>query len=860
MPYDIPPAFYVVKSINRHLKEQDFSNLSNVEKIDSSRGRTFNSLENALTEVQGNAVVVIAPPGNGKTVSLRNLTIKKVKQRLAKKIKEVPIFINLGYYTGFNPDGTIKDFDIFLEEFFSNSGYYKYLSYRRWETLLQQGRCMFFLDGIDELPRKPGEYEVRSRKITDFVNAWPNIQFILSCRELDYNRELSFQQVLIKPFDRKHIQSYMRKYFPKANYKSFFRQIEESPGIYELCRNPFYLNLICYFSKFAKKIPENKAQLFNFIIDQFIERENKKQNISSIPSFRDDFIAAMSHLAYYLAVEKMITTIEIEKYAGIIRKNNYYDRFMQMIDYAIKGELLEYNEQSREIRFIHNRFQEFFSSYYILSHYRQDKSVLPKNIFTNLWWKETALFVAGLDKNIDDFILLILRQRDNLQTTPKIIERLIKLDMTALAFECIFCNLNFNNDAIYGQIRDNLLEEYDRGDILVKTKVLTAFRHDKSPKVLELIKKATADQSLWVSERAFFMLTDGQLKIQMTPSGIMKEFFRFFIEGRLFNTFVPVLKSSGKSRLIRIFLPVYFILIVASLLSILLVGYVFYSFFEFILFKLKWAFSVECLNCLSTITFSVFSIVYCLTNNNYPFFKRFICVVPLSLIIRFLVFNMPGVFLYRLLMAAIGLSFYLLYITFIKKPNESNWSAASITAFVFGYSIFVPVFNFRTISQIFDLKPAFTVIRNANRSIISRIPEAIQPLLALGFLIISVIVLFIYIYRQIRILNLINRYIQKIGPILAGHSDERKKTEQFSIMLTTLSLIWAQKLLLKNILEKMTAHSSSREQKISFLDSLAQTVKSIQLRDAIYQYLEDEENNFRRLIPDKAGISNLTGE
>ena len=226
--YDIQPAFYIAKSINRRLKEQDYNNLNNTEKIDSSRGRTFNSLVSALKEAQDNAVVIIAPPGSGKTVSLRNLTINKVKERLSKKTNLIPIFINLGYYTGFNQDGSIKEFDVFIDEFFSSPNYKKYLANRHWETLLKKNKCVFFLDGIDELPRKAGEYEDRSKKIADFVQAWPNTQFILSCRELDYNRELQFQQILIKPFERKHIKSYIKNYFSNKDFKLVFRQIEEN--------------------------------------------------------------------------------------------------------------------------------------------------------------------------------------------------------------------------------------------------------------------------------------------------------------------------------------------------------------------------------------------------------------------------------------------------------------------------------------------------------------------------------------------------------------------------------------------------------------------------------------------------------
>ena len=141
----IAPAYYLVKSISQKYRDQEFNNLSNIEKIESSQGTNFTSFEQALREVQGNSVVVIAPPGNSKTVSLRNYSIKLAKERLRTKNNLIPIFINLGYYTGFNADGSIQEFEDFLNNYFSrSSSFEKFLSNSNWENLLLNSRCMFF--------------------------------------------------------------------------------------------------------------------------------------------------------------------------------------------------------------------------------------------------------------------------------------------------------------------------------------------------------------------------------------------------------------------------------------------------------------------------------------------------------------------------------------------------------------------------------------------------------------------------------------------------------------------------------------------------------------------------------------------
>lgn len=874
--YDVPPAFYVIKSINRGVKEQDFNNLSNVEKIDSSRGRTFNSLAGALGEAQDNAVIVIAAPGNGKTVSLRNLTIKRAETRLSERINKVPIFINLGYYIGLNADGSIQDFEVFLEEYLSKSGYLRYLANRNWERLLKEGRCIFFLDGIDELPRKSGEYEERSRKIANFVKSWPNIQFILSCRELDYNRELAFQQILIKPFDRKHIRTYLRKYFSKITFRKIFPLLEASGGIFELVTNPFYLDLVCYFSKFMQKIPENKSQLFNFIVDQFIERECSKQGIDLTNKFKDTFINVMSDLAYFMAVKKMVTTTGIKNYIHSVKQHQEYYPILQ---FAIKGNLLDFNPQTEEIRFIHNRFQEFFSSFYILANYKKDKSILPQNVFTNVWWKETVLFVAGLEEDVDSLIHMINKRRD-LVSPSNLVDNLTRIEMSSLALECMWGNLSFNNKELYKKVRGELFSEYNKGNTLVKAKILFAFRHDKSFEVQQLLVEALDDESLWVSERAFFMLSDEQLRIPMSPKGVLREYWRFFIEGRLLNTVIPVIKGATKSNLIRIFMPLYVLLLILSFASVIFVFYIFYTFVEFLIHKFEFALTAECIKCLLTMAIAIYTIVYAFIKNNYPILKRFIYIIPLALLVRFLVFNIPASFISKIPMLALGYLFYYLYTRFIKRPNEDDLSLGTITAFVFGYSLLIPVFNYDAVLKDMEANPIVPqvaqvapIIRETIESsptlkrIIEPItelgktinPPSTQPVESnnnkpyvyglIGGLVVVLLIFMRYIWSQVRSFSSLSACKEKADIWLNMSISEAEKVNEIHELLVKLPSNWSQKLFIRYILDKMSLELNlSREYKMQFLGLLALKTQAINLRDSIYQYLEEEHNNYRRSV------------
>ena len=540
----------------------------------------------------------------------------------------------------------------------------------------------------------------------------------------------------------------MKGYFhEKSLYKAIFRSVENSSNILELCKNPFYLNLVCYFSKFEHTIPENKTQLFNFIVDQLIDREKQKTQID-ISTFKAGFISSISNLAYFLAVHKMTTTVPLDEYEVAIKNNSKYKTDLSMINYAIKAELLEYNESSGEIRFIHNRFQEYFSSHYILEKYQKNNSVLPKHFFTNIWWRETVLFIAGLEENVDNLIYLAIKQREQFKHENPLIRKWLKLEMTIIAFECIYNNLNFSNNALYLEVRDELIKSYHIGTALDKTKILTALRFDTSEQAGSLIEKALDDKSHWVSERAFFVLSEGNLKLQMNPKAIFKEFGRFFIEGRLLDVFVPIIKVSRKSRLVFIFLPIYFVLIGVNILTTISILYILFAFFRHAAFRLDYALTVECLGCLASILLATYAIIYGLIRNEYPILKKFLFTFPLALLSYYLVFNIPSNFFIKMGMVVLGILTASMYSNYFKKPNESDFSLGTITSYVFGFTILVPINNHETLPIFLEsIIPQF----QNNSMGISNSKTLLY--LSLGLLSIVFISLSVFIIQEIKALN-----------------------------------------------------------------------------------------------------------
>lgn len=872
-PYDIPPSFYIAKTIKRNLTESDFLSLSNVEKIDSSRGTSYRSLETALTHASDKAAVVIGPPGSGKTVSLRNYAIKIAKKRLQTRTDLIPIYVSLGYYTRFGRDGKVQEFSAFLDDYFSRPNYQNFLGNGKWKRLLAESKCFFFLDGIDELPRATGEYEDRSKSIENFIRSWPQAHFLLSCRELDYDYSLSFQQILIKPFDEKHIRSFLKKHFVGRKHSSILEQIKDTPGIFELCQNPFYLDLVCYFTRHAERIPENKAQLFKLIVDQLIEREKEKELIEgeknkaqkNITISKEEFIGGISRLAHFLAVRKMATTISLAEYVATLssgrrnrnRHSNRNDR--RAIAIGIMAGILDLNENSDEVRFVHNRFLEYFSSLYILEQYKTDDSVIPGNFFTNIWWRETVLFVAGLDENADAVVKRILREYGTFSHDNSIIYRWLKLEMMLLSFDCIFSNLHRSSDDVYQTVKADLLARYSRSNTLEKVKILNSLKADTSDDVHEVIHEALDDSSMWVSETAFFIISGGVLRMRMSYKAILKEFGRFFVEGRLLEGLIPTIHASKKSRKLLLLLPVYLLLTALNILAVLIIIYVLFAFFRHVAFRMEFALTTECLGCLTSLSFATYLILFYLIRNDYPILKRFLVVSPLAIMVYYLVFSIPSNLWLRLVMIGMGLTSVWIYNRYFKKPLEDGFSLGRVSAFVFGYSILVPILN-ADATQYFLEDLGITGDRWSLliEDYIVRLPILIS---SLSILLITIGAIIGIILKEAILIRKLNTYKEKLRQLINQLDNKpnsittENQTEDtwgelirsLNEMLNKLHATWAQNSLLKDLGQNLDkCVTISDEEKITLLNSLAVNTSNQMATDSIYQLLDERGKAYRR--------------
>jgi len=120
------------------------------------------------------------------------------------------------------------------------------------------------LDGLDE----PSDINKAIKRIQEFSeNTGSNAKYIISCRSnIQPNGLGNYERCFLKELSQSQIRTYLQYYdidTPDEFIQSVFHK-----GIYDLIKIPFYLDKILkFFLDNNKKLPNNKIELFRYLID-----------------------------------------------------------------------------------------------------------------------------------------------------------------------------------------------------------------------------------------------------------------------------------------------------------------------------------------------------------------------------------------------------------------------------------------------------------------------------------------------------------------------------------------------------------------------------------------------------------------
>lgn len=374
-------------------------------------------------------IVLLGEPGSGKSTCLQRLAYKALEradQWLSSRPTEaalrpdgyppLPLYATLSQWQ--QGVGVMDFLCRQLEETLGPENYYVV----HFEDLLANGRFIFMLDGLNELPgRRPssgeGRHEQRDEmagvarmsgmrsasldpreaELRDFAGSrgWQS-RFILTCRSHEYFDSDKWLAAQILPMNSGQIRHFISTYLPPRDAAGLQSALSRDDRLAVIANNPFFLKAIISIygprSQFA-----SRGQILMHLYASLLQREDTKG--IQMPR-EEDLTAAVGEVSY-----RMLGSGHVGSNAVIIAEDEKLRDHLRIL--AGTGLVVE---RGGSFFFLHQIIQEFFAAMAL------NDGVVRSSLATLLAdkrWSEVVALWCDLDtERMPDRVVAALRARN----------------------------------------------------------------------------------------------------------------------------------------------------------------------------------------------------------------------------------------------------------------------------------------------------------------------------------------------------------------------------------------------------------------------------------------------------------------
>ena len=398
-------------------------------------------------------LLVLGKPGAGKTTFLKYIAMQCIAGEFQNN--KVPFFVNLRDFAHDNQQLNIVEYLANLlpsdrMQLFDGRNPVEIV-----RLLLQQGRCLILLDGLDEVRKE--DTDRINREIRNAADEFDRSQFFITCRiaaqEYVFER---FAEVEVADFDDLQIQTFAINWFRarfgsqgdnsfEPRLKRFKQRLQEDPAIRELASNPLLLTLMCFVFSEHGEFPTRRADLYEQGVNILLRRWDASRNIGRDVLYQYLDVQRREDLLSFVAFQTFSRGELILQGSRIRNYISDYLRNLRNLDSEIQGEDSEVVLKSIEAQhgllvkratdvysFSHLTLQEYFVAREInLTNQPEKQRKLLKLLaekFSDSRWREVLLLMMEMSRNASDLLLVIKHKIDSPIAKDRELQRFSAMD------------------------------------------------------------------------------------------------------------------------------------------------------------------------------------------------------------------------------------------------------------------------------------------------------------------------------------------------------------------------------------------------------------------------------------------------
>ena len=367
-------------------------------------------------------IALIGPPGSGKTILLKHLTLTYAQNAQRRQNRNLPRFIPVLLYLREIQQDILRTQPKLDELIENHETVNRYNPRTGWfRQKLEQGQCLIMLDGLDEVAdeQRPAISGWIDRQIDDYRAS----RFIITSRPLSFERApvkkigVSLQ---VKPFGFDQMNQFINNWYlqnvlaesvhkkvsrtirQQAHRKAtqLMHRIRESPALAKLALNPLLLTLIATVDDYnQKELPLHRVELYKDIYEVLLVTRQRERGIDySLAETTKTVLQQMALAMMQRGTTELDLASEENKSlrSGIqqlLGEGLMLEDLLKQTDSA-SGLLVETGDET--YAFAHQSFREYLAAVHINT--TQQEQLLLDHL-DDEWWSETIhLYATQFDR------------------------------------------------------------------------------------------------------------------------------------------------------------------------------------------------------------------------------------------------------------------------------------------------------------------------------------------------------------------------------------------------------------------------------------------------------------------------------